>query len=112
MRMFIHRNTIMNDSDEEWVYNLGFAIVYQACLDYENYLNHLERTVSYQMATNIQHKIMKIIKFFHTEWYSDLCRIDRWKILSRLNKRLLDRKELVKKYPEFCKLVTSKCIRK
>ena len=53
MRMFIHRNTIMNDSDEEWVYNLGFAIVYQACLDYENYLNLLERIFKISSQTSL-----------------------------------------------------------
>ena len=60
---------------------LGNAIIIQAAVDYRLALKHLRQNPDFQPAISRKHEVER---FFHSEWFSILTRIDGPELMARL----------------------------
>ena len=60
---------------------LANAIVIQAAVDYRLALKHLRQNPDFQPAISRKHEVER---FFHSEWFSILTRIDGPELMARL----------------------------
>ena len=60
---------------------LANAIIIQAAVDYRLALKHLRQNPDFQPAMSRKHEVER---FFHSEWFSILTRVDGPELMARL----------------------------
>lgn len=73
---------------DDGVEELCAEIVRVAYEDFKKYLRILDKTNSEKIRCKYEIEVRQIIKFFKSEWYSDICKIDRNIMLGALVEEL------------------------
>ena len=81
--------------------NLSVAIIYRACMDYEDRLVALYYEKDPIKSRNLYSDFKEVKTFFGSDWWYVLTEVDHKSILKRLNEQARDRikhKQLTRKY--------------
>lgn len=90
----------------DWIEELCAEIVRVAYEDFKKYLRILEKTNSEKIRCKYETEVRQIIKFFKSEWYSDICKIDRSIMLGALVEELekhTENKEFIEEMIKECR---------